>query len=476
MKFSTDSRLTGCLLATHLPVKAELRRRPELAGVPLIVTTGELACPMVLDASPEAAGVVTGQTVAAALSLCQGAVTLTADAGCLDDINDSLLSALWDVAPAVERAGLGVFYLDLTGLAGVYGGRDGLADALLSTGEAWLRPRLGIASGRFPAWCAATRAEAGGWREVPDNVDGWLAPFAVSSLPLDSRVAARLEAFGVRTLGDVAKLPLTALEDYLGPAGPRAWQLARGIDPEPVVPTPLPERLSERLEFPFPVDTEPAIEAGVTALAERLWRSPALRARQVGEATLHGELLSGGDWRFQRDLRRRPAGSADALVRSLLSGLGARDSGGDRRWPRGSLLDLSLTAAGFTSESGRQATIWRKERVVAAGDIPGVDRLAALVPESALPERRWALGAALRPLNLPAKAAVDTARGVPRRVRTDDTRWRPVEQVADLWEVDTEWWTLEPVRRRYWRLALADGGLLTVYRDLDTGEWYRQDY
>ena len=86
------------------------------------------------------------------------------------------------------------------------------------------------------------------------------------------------------------------------------------------------------------------------------------------------------------------------------------------------------------------------------------------------------MGAALRPLNLPVKATVDAARGVPRRVRTDDRHWRPVEQVADLWDVDTEWWTLEPVRRRYWRLALADGGLLTVYRDLDTGEWYRQDY
>ena len=49
-------------------------------------------------------------------------------------------------------------------------------------------------------------------------------------------------------------------------------------------------------------------------------------------------------------------------------------------------------------------------------------------------------------------------------------------QVVDRWEVDTEWWTPEPVNRSYWQLALTDGGLLTVYRDLDTGEWFRQGY
>ena len=54
--------------------------------------------------------------------------------------------------------------------------------------------------------------------------------------------------------------------------------------------------------------------------------------------------------------------------------------------------------------------------------------------------------------------------------------WRDVDRVVDLWEVDTEWWTAEPVRRRYWRLALSDGGLVTVYRDLITGHWFRQGY
>ena len=475
MNLCVNSGLTGCLLVTHLPVKAELQRRPELAGRPLIITTAGPARPQALDASPEAVGVVAGQSVAEALSRCAGGVTLPVDAGYLSQVNDDLLAGLWDVVPAVEAAGWGVFYLDLTGMDGIYGSVAGLADALLSVGEAWLRPRLGIGMGKFPAYCAAVQAEAKGWRQVPADVARWLAPLPMSWLPLDAALISRLDGFGVRTLGDLARLPASALAEFMGLDGIKAWRLAQGIDPDPVVPTLLPERLSERLDFPFPVDTASAIEAGIESLSERVWRLAPLRARRVGEVTIQGELLSGGSWRFQRVLRR-PAGSANGLTRFLLAALGARDGAGSSRWPDAPLLDLALTVGDLTAEHGQQASIWQQERMANIGDVAGAERLSAMAPMSAIPERRWVLGASLQPLNLPTKVSVEAVAGAPRRVRADDRRWRPVEQVVDLWEVETEWWTPQPVNRRYWRLVLADGGLLTVYRDLATGQWFRQGY
>ena len=351
MNFPTDGRLTGCLLVTHLPVKAELQRRPELAGRPLIVTGGDAARPQALDASAEATGVSPGQTVAEALSRCRDAVTIPVDHGYLSQVNDGLLAALWDVVPVVEAAGWGLFYLDLTGMAAMYGGTDGLARALLAVGEAWLRPRLGVGMGKFPAYCGAARSEAGGWRQVPADASRWLAPLPVSRLPLDDGAVVRLVSFGVRILGDVAKLSPSSLAEFMGPDGIRIWRLAHGIDPEFVAPTPLPERLSERLEFPFPVDTVPAIEAGIRSLTRRLWRSASLRARCVGEAAVQGELLAGSHWRFERALRR-PAGSAEALARSLLAGLGARDAAAGSRWPDAPLLDLALTVGALTAETG----------------------------------------------------------------------------------------------------------------------------
>ena len=41
----------GCLLVTHFSVKAELRRRLDLAGRPLLLTDGKPARRLVVDAS-----------------------------------------------------------------------------------------------------------------------------------------------------------------------------------------------------------------------------------------------------------------------------------------------------------------------------------------------------------------------------------------------------------------------------------------
>ena len=472
-----DSTSTGCLLVTHLPVKAERLRRPELAGQPLMITAGTPGRQTVLDASVAAVGVREGQTVAEALSRCSGAVTLPSDSIYLSEVNDRLLAALCGVVPNVEPAGLGAFYLDLTGMAGMYGGVDGLAGAILSACDQRLSPRLGIGGGKFPARCAAARAYAGGWLRVPDDAAAWLAPLPVSWLPLERDDAARLAGFGIATLGDVAALTPASLTEFLGPTGLRAWNLAGGVDPEPVIPTVLPEVLSERLEFPFPVDTAAGVEAGLRALSERLWRSSALRTRRVGHVAIEGSLLAGGAWRFDRELRQ-PAASTDALVRALLAGLDAQDALGAGRWPEGPLMDLTLTASDMSPESGRQSALWTQppRRIMPNVAVAGVDRLTRMVPNSALPERRWAFASTLAPLAAPSPVWVSCRGDTPQRVSGDPAGGKAVAKVVDLWEVDTEWWTPAPVRRRYWRLALDGGGLLTVYRDLDTGDWFRQGY
>ncbi|MCJ7490955.1 MAG: hypothetical protein MUP15_02170, partial [Dehalococcoidia bacterium] len=50
-----------------------------------------------------------------------------------------------------------------------------------------------------------------------------------------------------------------------------------------------------------------------------------------------------------------------------------------------------------------------------------------------------------------------------------------VERVEDVWRIDDEWWR-EEVSRLYYRLLLEDGRALTVYRDLDKGSWFLQEY
>lgn len=49
-----------------------------------------------------------------------------------------------------------------------------------------------------------------------------------------------------------------------------------------------------------------------------------------------------------------------------------------------------------------------------------------------------------------------------------------VVAVREEWEVADRWWTLQPLRRRYFELALDDGCSVVVYRCALAGRWYRQ--
>ena len=73
-----SENLIACLLVTHMPVKAELKRRPELRQKPVVITESYGSKALVLDSSPKARGVASGMPLAEAMSRCKDAVLLQA--------------------------------------------------------------------------------------------------------------------------------------------------------------------------------------------------------------------------------------------------------------------------------------------------------------------------------------------------------------------------------------------------------------
>jgi hypothetical protein len=51
-----------------------------------------------------------------------------------------------------------------------------------------------------------------------------------------------------------------------------------------------------------------------------------------------------------------------------------------------------------------------------------------------------------------------------------------VAEVQDTWRIDDEWWRERPVSRVYRRVELEDGRVVTVYQDLVSMRWARQEY
>lgn len=54
--------------------------------------------------------------------------------------------------------------------------------------------------------------------------------------------------------------------------------------------------------------------------------------------------------------------------------------------------------------------------------------------------------------------------------------WRPVQQIDECWRVEDGWWRERPVSRRYFRLLLVGGVIVTLFQDLTDGCWYVQAY
>ena len=380
----------------------------------------------------------------------------------------------------VEPAALGLFYLNLSGMTALYGGLDGLAAAILGTLTVEWRPRLRVAvGGKCPARLAAARAEPGGWQEVPREpaaLAAWLAEFPVSVLPLGVSDLSRLRELGLNILGAVGRMPAARLTDFLGPAGPRIRQLAKGWDSGPGAAGSRYGAAGRADDFPWPLSGESGLLAAARSLCETLWTRPALEGWTVGQAFLSGDLLAGGSWRWARRLRF-PAGSAMALYAVLQAGLSAQDGQGRSPRPAGELTDLTLTVTDLSPQRGVQAGLEQAvgESRVRSISVPGVERLEPLDTASPLPERRWLLGAGRRPLALPTAVAVECRQGRPWRVGFGRRRgdWRLVAAVADCWELETDWWQPEPVDHRYWALALAEGGLVTVFQDRLSGSWLR---
>jgi len=101
---------------------------------------------------------------------------------------------------------------------------------------------LGVAGSKYAAWVAARTAPAEpGYQVVAQGRTAaqadslFLAPLAVSWLPLPAEVQRRLHILGIYTIGRFAALPPTAVAEQFTPLGLEVHRWARGLDERPVI-------------------------------------------------------------------------------------------------------------------------------------------------------------------------------------------------------------------------------------------------
>jgi protein ImuB len=238
-----------------------------------------------VSSEARALGVRAGQTIAAARART---AELAVRVVHVDAVN-SALASLAEAALAFgahayfEAGGVAgdVVWCDVTGCAHLFAGERALAQSLAAQVRAMGHAcRLAIADGPRIAAAAARFAPASkpGPLLIPPGKGAMaLHRLPLVALPLGGEAIAWLGKLGVRTAGDLARLPRASLGTRLGIEGSRVMQLLGGDDRERLPPYVPPEVPEERAELEYGIAASEALVFVVKRLADRL--SPRLAGR-----------------------------------------------------------------------------------------------------------------------------------------------------------------------------------------------------
>ena len=170
-----------------------------------------------VDAAGRRAGLFVGQKATDAAALCPGLVTAEAepeaDAAALAELAD------WCVrfSPAVALDPPDSLFLDVTGVAHLWGGEAGLAkDLRARLAKNGLPVRICVADTPGAAWAVAHQGEAAVSIVPPGEQAQAMARLRPSALRLPPQAAAQIERLGLRTLDQVIALPRAPLARRFG--------------------------------------------------------------------------------------------------------------------------------------------------------------------------------------------------------------------------------------------------------------------
>jgi DNA polymerase-4 len=215
----------------------EQRDDPALRGRQVIVGHG-----VVLAASYEARafGVRTAMNGRQACRMCPDPVVVSPRMTAYSEASRRVFEIFRDTSPLVEGISIDEAFLDVGGLRRTAGEPKAIAARLRARvhEEVGLPLSVGIAATKFLAKVASAHCKPDGLLEVRAGGElDFLHPLPVRRIWGVGRVTEQLLADrGVRTVGELAAVPVAALESWLGPASARHLHaLAHNRDPRRVV-------------------------------------------------------------------------------------------------------------------------------------------------------------------------------------------------------------------------------------------------
>jgi DNA polymerase-4 len=261
----------------------EQRDNPDLRGKPVIVAwKGNRSVVCAASYEARAFGVRSAMPAKRAERLCPDAILIAPDFTRYRAVSGDVREIFKRHTDLIEPLSLDEAYLDVTT------NKTDLRTATLVARtirgqirqELHLTASARVAPNKFLAKLASDWKKPDGLFVIqPDEVDAFLLPLPVGRLPGVGKVnEEKLAKLGIKTVGDLRSLDQPRLEQEFGRYGVRLYELARGIDENPVVPDRPTKSISVEDTFPEDVllgETEPMIRR----LAEKLWSASRKESR-----------------------------------------------------------------------------------------------------------------------------------------------------------------------------------------------------
>jgi DNA polymerase-4 len=289
----TESRVARSILHADMDAffaSVEIRKRPELAGRPVIVGgSGNRAVVTSATYEARAFGVRSAMPVLRARRLCPDAILVAPDMAAYRDASADVMEIFRSITPLVEPISLDEAFLDVSGVRRTLGGPEQVAELLRArmSDELSLTCSVGVGPSKFVAKLASTRCKPDGVLVVPPSrVIAFLHPLPVGALwGVGEATAETLSKLGLHTVGDLAATPTATLVRALGQAaGMHLSALARGKDDRAVVPHEPEKSIGAEHTFDTDIDDPADVRRELLRLAERV--AARLRAAGVRSRTL----------------------------------------------------------------------------------------------------------------------------------------------------------------------------------------------
>lgn len=268
----------------------EVRNNPELTGKQVIVGhAGSRGVVLSATYPARKLGVHSAMPMSRAMRLAPQAIIVEPHHDLYAEVSENIMTIFESITPLVQPLSVDEAFLDVSGAIKLMGSPAEIGDLIRARvfDEQGITCSVGVAPTMFVAKLATNFAKPNGLHVVPaDGVIDFLHPLPISALwGVGEKTAEQLGRLGLKTVGDIASMPVPTLARVVGEAqGKHLFELAWGRDPRTVTPEQHDRSISAENTFMTDVDDPEIIHAELLNLSDKVARR--LRAGNVTTRTV----------------------------------------------------------------------------------------------------------------------------------------------------------------------------------------------